>query len=360
MTNLRTGLASQLSSPVAEVTYGVAPSLSAAKFSAFTAETLELKKTPVQGKGLLQNKEYGVTTRRVITNWEAGGTITMDLPAQHLQQWLFPMFGSYGQTPATLTQDGTTGAFKAIHAPGPLEGNSFCIQKGVSTVDNGTIEPFTYVGCKVSDWTVSVQTGQIATLELTNDARNELGGTGNSDPLNGSVPSLATYSQPPGGVFHFAQATLFTGGTLSTTAGVTTVTSPVVAGNVKTAQVKQTVPLDTTRFNLGLAGFKAEQLQNDLRTAGGQFTVEWLSSEARYDAFASDTPTALELQFLGPAIGTGSDFSTFTLLLSNVYLEGESPKVGGPEVVVETIPFSALDDGTNNVIQATYWTLDTT
>ena len=356
---LRSGLATQLTSPVVETTFGVAPALTAAKFSAFKSETLELKKTVVQGEGLLSGKLFPQAARRVVTNWTAGGTITMDLPARGLQQWLLPMFGSYGLTPATLTEDGSTGAYKAVHAPGNLEGNSFTLQKGVPSADNGTVEPVTYVGCKISEWELSVATGEIAQLALTIEARNELAGSMNSDPLNVSLPTLQAYTAPPaGGVFTFLEATLYTGGTLSTTSGVTTVASPVAAGNVKSASIKHTVPLDLERFFLGGAGFKGEQYQNGLRNGSGQFVIEWLSSEARYDAFAADTPTPLELTFLGPAIGTGSDFSTLSILIADVFLDGESPKVGGPEVVTQTVPFSYVDDGTNNVIQATYNTLD--
>jgi hypothetical protein len=361
MANAGSGLATQLTSPVAETTYGVVPAAlaSTTKFSAFKSETMKLTKTPVQGIGLLQNKLHPVASRRVITNWSAGGGINMDLPARGLQQWLYPMFGSWGQTPATLTQDLTTGAYKAVHAPGLMRGNSVSFQKGVPAID-GTIEPVTYVGAKFTEWELSVQTGEIAQLAITVDARNELAGTMNADPLNNSLPGLVSYVAPPvGSVFYFAQATLFTGGTCTTTSGVTTVASPVVAGNIKSASIKYSVPLDTERFFLGKAGFKDDQLDNGLRAITGQFEIEWLSSEARYNAFASDTPTPLQLQFLGPAIGTGSDFSTFTMLIPDVFLDDASPQVGGPEVVKETIPFTGLDDGTNNPIQATYWTLDT-
>ena len=358
---LRSGLASQLTSPVAEVTYGVAPSLAAAKFSAFKSEGLELKKTAVQGIGLFSGKLHGQAARRVVTEWTAGGPIVMDLPARGLQQWLFPMFGSYGQAKSVLTQDLSTGAYSAVHAPGPLEGNSFCLQKGVPTSDNGTIEPVAYVGCKIPEWELSVAKGEIAQLTLTVDARNELAGAMNSDPLNGSLPGLQAYVAPAaGGVFTFLEGTLFTGGTVSTTSGVSSVAAPVKAANVKSCSIKYTTPLDVERFDLGLAGFKDEQLQNALRVISGQFVVEWLSSEQRYNAFAADTPTPLELQFLGPAIGSGSDFSTFTILIPDVFLDGESPKVGGPEVVLQTVPWTGLDDGTNNPIQALYWTLDAT
>jgi hypothetical protein len=362
---LRTGLAAQLTSPVTETTFGVAPSLATAKFSAFKSETLELHKTVVQGIGLLSGKLYPQTVRRVFTNWGVDGTVTLDLPFRGLEQWLFPMFGSYGQTAATLTQDLSTGAYVAYHSPGILEGNSFTMQKGVPAVDNGTVEPVTYVGCKISKWELSIATGQIAQLILTIDGRNELAGAGNSDPLNVSVPTLQAYSAPPAGaVWHFRQATLYTGGTVSTAtvngSPVTTVASPTAAGNVLSAQITHTVPLDAARYFLGGAGFKSEQLQNDLREISGQFVIEWLSSEAMYNAFAADTATALQLQFLGPGIGSGSDKATFNLLLPDVYLNAAPVTVRGPEPVQQTIPFIALDDGANNPIQATYWTLDST
>jgi hypothetical protein len=358
---LRSGLASQLTSPVAEVTYGVAPSLAAAKFSAFKSETLKLKKVTAQGIGLFQGKLHAQAARRVVTEWTVAGGIPMDLPARGLQQWLQPMFGSYGQAASALTQDLSTGAYKAVHAPGVLEGNSFCLQKGVPTADNGTIEPVTFVGCKIADWELSVKKAEIAQLVINIEARNELAGAMNSDPLNVSLPTLQAYVAPAtGGVFTFLQGTLFTGGTVSTTTGVTSVASPVVAANVKECNIKYTTPLDLDRYFLGKGGFKDEPLQNGLRTITGQFIVEWLSSEQRYNAFAADTPTPLQLQFLGPAIGSGSDFSTLSILIPDVFLDDATPEVAGETVVIETVPFTGLDDGVNNVIQATYWTLDTT
>jgi hypothetical protein len=443
---LRTGLAAQLTSPVTESTYGVAPSLSAAKFSAFKSETLKLDKTVVQGTGLLAGKLFPQTVRRVFTNWTANGAITMDMPFRGLQQWLLPMFGSYGQAASALTQDVTnpiaytatnaspcvftatasnysagaavvlsggspptgftngtnyfvaaspaptantfslaatpggaainsssTGSgtestallsYVSYHSPGILEGNSFTLQKGVPAADTGAVEPVTYCGGKIVDWTLSVATGQIAQLVLECDFRSELAGSTSIDPtLNASVPTLQAYTAPPAGaVWHFRQATLFTGGTVSTTtingSPVTTVASPVAAGSVMSAQVKHTVPLDVARYFLGNNGLKSEPLQNALRDIGGQFVIEWLSSEAMYNAFAADTATALQLQFLGPTIGNGTDKATFNLLLPNVYLNGAPAPVAGPGPIQQTIPFTALDDGTNNPIQATYWTLD--
>ena len=354
------GLASQLTSPVAETSFGVVPTAlaSTTKFSAFKSETLNLHKVVVQGMGLFAGDLVPRAARRVVTGWTVDGGIPMDLPARGLQQWLYPMFGSYGQTAAALTEDASTGAYKAVHALGSLQGNSFALQKGVRTTD-GTTEPVTYVGCKIPEWELSCEKQQIAELQITIDARNELAGSMNSDPLNASLPGLVTYVQPPaGGVFHFLESTVYTGGTPSTAAGVTTLASPTVAGNITQFSVKQTRPLDVERFFSGGAGFKSEQVENALGMVTGQFATEWLSAQTMYDAFAADTATAVEYTFLGPAIGSGSDFSTLSILVPNIHLDAAPVETPGPGVITQVVPWTGLNDGTNNVIQATYWTLD--
>lgn len=355
------GLLTQFLGPVAEGTYGVAPTMPGASghfYAIKGGETLSSKKVAMQGEGIFYGKLHPMASRRVVAGWDAGGALTLEVPTRNLQQWLLPMFGSYGQTAATLTQDLSTGAYKSVHAPGPLETQSFALQKGVTTVD-GVTEPLTYVGCKISDWEISVEKHAIAQLALTIMARNELAGAGNSDPLNVSVPSLATYSAPIGSVFHWAQGTLFSGGTASTTSGVTSVSGASTAGNIRKASIKYTTPLDGDRYFLGKGGFRDEPIQNGLRQIAVSYEVEWLSSEAAYNAYAADTPTALQLQFQGPIIGSGSDHSMLSILIPEMFLDGEPPKVAGTQVVTQTIPLTGLDDGTNNPIQATYWTLDT-
>jgi len=343
-----------------EATYGTAPSLATAQPYEFNSETLELKKTIVQGKGLHAGGLHDRGARRVLTNYATSGGINMDLPTRYLNQLLWAMFGSHGQTAATLTEDSTTGAYSATHAPGSMKGFSMCIQKGVPSVDGSEANAFTYTGMKMTDWTINVQTGAIASLATTWSGRNELSGTSvNGDPLNGSAPALATFSEAASNnVFHFREATLYSGGTVSTTAGITSVTGNTPLGNVKSAQVKYAMKYDDARYFLGSNGFKAEPIENDFRAISGQFVIEWLNSEAMYYAFTADTPTCLELVFQGPSIGSGSDHSSLTLLVPQVFVEGDSPKVSGPAVVTQTVPFTGLDDGTNNPIQATYWTLD--
>jgi len=354
---LETGLAAQWCA-FDEATYGIAPSFSTALFYACDNDSLELKKTPKQGTGIFAGSLIPRAGRRVITEYSAGGGLVMELPERGMNQWLYRMMGSYGQTKAALAEDGSTGAYSAVHVLGSTSGHSFAVQKGVPAVDGGTVEPFTYTGCKVSEWEVAADMGEIAKLTLTIEGRNELAGT-HKDPLNSSVPTLQAYTAPLGGVFYWVGGSIYYGGTASTSGGVTSMTSPTLAANLKgPLSFKLTRPLDLERYAPDVAPYRNEPLQNGLATPSGAFTAEFLSAETYYNAYAADTATAVELQFTTIPIGTGADIATFSVLVPNVRLEGESPKITGPEVLTQTIPWSGLDDGTNNTVQATYWTLD--
>lgn len=185
--------------------------------------------------------------------------------------------------------------------------------------------------------------------------------TANGDPLNLAVPPLATFSEiATNDVFFFREASLYTGGTPSTAAGVTSVTGGTLAANVKSAEIQYTFKFAEDRYFLGANGFKGEPIENDFRDIAGTLEVEFLNSEAMYAAFAADTPTALELKFTGTVIGTsGSNTQLLDILIPDIFFEGEPPKVNGPGVVLLKVPFTGLDDLTNNPIQITYQTLDT-
>lgn len=419
-----------------EGTFGVAPSLTSGVNSyEIKSETLELKKTTVDGEGMAAGHVFHRTKRRVLTNYDVTGDIVMELPTRNLGWWLRYMIGDFAETPAQI---GSTGIYKTVFQPvSGLLGHSFTAQKGVPTVDNATVEPFTEVGCKLSGWEINVATGAIGALTLHVDARNELAGAGNGDPLNGSVPAVANWAPPTTGlglgVFHFREATLFSGGTPTLSAGATltppavpasgtpqanatgknvwvtvtggtvtavTVTGPgsgapltgdgsilvppncsitltysaaptwtwaqaivslageTALGNVKDATITGAFTLDANRIFVGTNGFKSEQVENGYRALGGSLTVEWLSSEALYNAYSVDTTTSLQLTFTGPSVSTSNYL--LDIIIPNIKLDGESPKVAGPQVVTQAVPFTGYDDETTVPIQVTYQSEDIT
>lgn len=374
-TPIASGIASQLA-VVGEASWGSGvPGSPVWRPLEFKSETLELKKTTVQGQGLHAGGLFDRSNRRVLTNYDVNGGLTMDLPNRGLALLLQHMTGSPNTLVAgaaalaTPTQIATSGAYKSYHTPGNTGGMGLCFQKGVPTVDNGTVEPFTYVGCKINDWEISVQTGAIAQLALSVDARSEIAGGSSIDP---NITWGAAYSTPwawtdsgvetvadPLNVFHFRQASLLSGTTPTLASGIVSLTSPASLGNVTTASVKETHSLDTTRYFLSSSGFKGEQIENNFRQVTGQFDIEWLSNETMYSAFAQDTVLSLQLQFVGNIAGTtGVNHDTLTITLPNIKLDGESPKVGGPGIVSQSCSFTALDDEATAPYQILYISSD--
>ena len=375
------GIASQLVY-LPETTYGLAPqttppTLNANSTLEFNSETLELKKTTIQGQGLHAGGQYDRGGRRVLTNYQVSGGINMDLQTRKIGNLLQNMVGSFGNSPATPALTNATG-YTSIHAPalGGFTGHSLCFQKGAPSAD-GTVEPFTYVGCKIIDWEISCATGALAKLALTVDGRNELNASGNialetgAFSGNSTAPSLVTYAglPPDTSVFHFREASLVSGacttsGTLGSTAVTTLGGSPTTIANVTAASIKQTLALANNRFFFGNNGFKAEPIENAFRKLTGSMTAEFLLAETMYAAFANDTKISLQLQFVGPVAISGSTpvpmYPTLTILIPAIYLDGEAPKVQGPGLVTITTPFTGLDDTVNNPIQITYVTADST
>jgi len=354
------GLAAQLVTKD-ETTYGVAASLTSGVDSfEFDSDTLELKKTAVTGAGLAAGKVYERTKRRVVTNYDVTGDIVMDCPTRNLGFWLRYMIGDFTETP---TQIGSTGIYKTVFQPKSTQfGHSFTVQKGVPAVDTATVEPVTYVGCKLSGWSLATSVGAIAKLTLNIDARNELAGGMDADPLNASLPALATFATPTTGlgtsVFHFREATLFSGGTPALNTGIVSLTGATALGNVKDITVGQTFTYDTSRLFIGSSGFKSEQVENGYRKPTGSFTIEWLSSMAMYNAYAADTTTSLQLTFTGPTVSTSNYL--LDIIIPNIKLEGESGKVAGPQVVTQQVNFTGYDDEATTPLQVTYQSEDTT
>lgn len=323
-----------------EVTVGTAVTVTRAY--EFNSESLSLSKNIVQGYGLRAGGQYGRSTRRAYTTRSAGGSIEMDLASRGMGMWFKHMLGS--STSALLSGS----AYQQIHVPGSLTGKSLTIQKGVPQTD-GTVKPFTYRGCKLPSWEISCDVGEIATLSVDVDAWDEVTAT-----------ALATAAYTAGTeVFHFAEGSLLLGGTVSTASGLTSISGGTVAASVKSASVKGENPMANERYFLGSSGVKAEQQENDWRTVGGSLSCEFVNQATVYDLFAADTATALQLKFISPNAISGANYPTVEITIPSIRFDGETPQVGGPDIVEFDADFTGLDDGTNPAVQIRYLTSDT-
>lgn len=309
------------------------------RFFEFNSETLSLQKNIVQGAGLRAGLQYARRSRRAYTTKSAGGDVNLDVATRGMGVWFKHMLGSA----SSALLSGST--YRQIHTPGDLTGKSMTVQKGVPQTD-GTVKPFTYNGCKVTGWTLSCEVGGILTLSATLDAWNETTAT-----------ALGTASYTDAGVFHFAQGTLYLDGTVSTASGLASLSGGTAVAAVKAASITGSTPVKSDRYFFGSSGIKAEQLENDYRSVGGELTAEFANQATIYDVMAADSATALKLEFTGAA--SGGVTPRLEVLIPSISFDGNSPQVGGPDVVELSAPFSGLHDGTNATCQVVYETADT-
>lgn len=129
---------------------------------------------------------------------------------------------------------------------------------------------------------------------------------------------------------------------------------------IKKLSVKSGNPLKGDRFYLGSAGVKAEQVINGYRTVTGTMEAEFTSLTALYAAYAADKQLALQVKAVSPNIITGTTPYSLQIDVPALFLDGDTPNIGGPDILTMSIPFTALYDGTNSPITITQVTTDTT
>ena len=332
-------------------------------FLEFNSEAMKIVKNTVTGVGLRAGGLYQRTSRRVVTSWGAAGTVGFDAPFSGLGLWLQHMIGSFG-TFSSVVQQASTTAYLQTHTPGPLAGSTFTMQVGKPD-SSGTVRPFTYTGCKIEDWTLTAELNKFAVMALTIDAFQEL--TPDNPQGTTAGPALTAPSYTAGQqMYHFREANIYNGGTLSNTGSNPTITSlatPTAAARVTKCMIKGTNPVDKNRYFIagtggsGVAGVKGDQLDNGFRLIEGTLDVEFNSLSAYYDTMGGDTTSTLELIFTGPIIASTYAYS-LAVLIPNIKFDADSPAVAGPGVLNQALPFKGLDSETYNPVQFQYMSTD--
>lgn len=264
---------------------------------------------PILSEGMAANNERieskGLIAGRLVTaKWKAGqklysGSMEFELWNLSIAALLLHMFG-------TVTTSGTTPNFTHTYIPGSLLGKSFTAQVGRPDIA-GTVQPFTWAGCKIDKWKIGAKVGDIATMSLDTVAMTEL-----------TTTALATASYAAGLMpFVFTEASLSIAGT-----PVATVKDLELTGDNALKE----------RVRLGAATSR-EHIGTDFREYGGQLTADFESLTA-YARIAAGTEAALVAAFTN-----GTETLTIT---ENVRFDGDSPSLSGPDVLEQPLKFKAV------------------
>ena len=316
---------------VDETTFGSAPTVT--RFLEFNNESVQQTIERIPSSGLRVN-------RRVLrsTQWTAGrknitGDVEFEVQQQGMGLLLKHCFGTV--TSAQPNAGSNPTVYEHTFKVGALDGKSFTAQIGMGDV-GGTQRAFTYAGCKVSKWSLDVAIDGLLLLKPTID--------GVSEATNVSL-AAASYAAS-------AYPLAWSGGTITMPGGAT--------GNVKKFSLAGDNGLKLDRWFMGAApATKKEQLEANLRPYSGSVDIEFGDLTA-YNLFVNGTVGQMTAFFEGSNI-SGSYNYALELTLPAVRFDGVAPDVAGPDIIMQSMPFVALDDGTSNApISAVYRTVDVT
>jgi hypothetical protein len=399
--------------------------VAATRFTEFDQESMALSKHNYQGQGNRGGALYRRQARRGYVGREVAGDINFDVPTSGFGLWLQHMLGSFSTTATSIGG----GLYRQIHNTGSLQGKAFTMQiVNPDTTGVLTQQAFTYIGCKVTEWELSVAQGQQAKVKISVDALDEAtpsngfasttlsaGTSAGATSLSavgsltsnayvvvdsgalaevvqiGTVSGTGPYTAPivtPGGLkvahasgvyigsptnvnygaatalqaatynaststFDFGSGSLVAGGSTATSSGLFTNTGGRTIANVRSVSVKQTNSLKQDRWGLG-SQIRSEQIENNFRDLSVTAEIEYNGRDF-YDAFVADLPLALQFNLTTRAGG---------LLSFNIPVgfqeNGAQPDVDGPDIIIQKIQFTGLDDGVNGALQAVYTSTDTT
>jgi hypothetical protein len=224
---------------------------------------------------------------------------------------------------------GNPTVWRHTFTPGDLPVGLTC-QVGRTGMDTVT-QPFTYHGCRVNEWELSAEVGNIATIAAT------LLGEDESTDI-----ALAVASYPASlGLMTFVNGTI-------TVAGA--------AIDVKEINLSGNNSLANDRYFFG-SRLRKQPTDNGMREYTGEIKSEFNDLVA-YNRFVTGTEAALVLLFEGVTI-TGA-FKYHTQITANLRFDGETPTVEGPDGIEQSLPFKCVGNTAATALTVQYQTTDVT
>lgn len=304
---LRSGLDAQL---------GFAEESAAGTFTAPTdflplvTESMGKRQTRVESDAIIAGERVLTENMWNGGNIEVGGDLGLQLYNRGLTLLFEHMFGG-------VSVSGASAPYTYEYVPGDLDGKALTVQLGRPSV-SGTVQPFSYTGCKVLSWEIACAVGEIATLGLTLAGMDE-----------DTSKSLASVGMPAGiKPFKFNHASVKIGGT---------------AAKVKGLTLSGDNGLDDDRRFLGGQTID-EPLEAAIRTYEGSLEMEFVDL-TQYNRFIAGTTAKV-----GFSLVSGADE---IIVEYNARFDGETPNIGGPEILTQNLPIKAVKPSGGDAVKAT-------
>lgn len=285
-----------------EVTWGtvVTPN----RFFPFLSESLSQDIERIESDGIIA----GARLRRS-TQWEPGaktvsGDLNLEVNTRNVGVLLKHALGS------VVTTGPVSSLYTHVITPGDLGGKGLTVQVGRPDT-TGTVRAFTYRGCKVGTWEISLAAGELAKMTL--------GLVGKDEVTN---VALATASLPAN-----MRSFSYTGGGVYLGGGATP-----VAACVRSITISGDNSLVTDRTCIG-HDYVDEPLEGELRNITGEVEMEF-KGLTEYNRYVASEEFNISLDL---AAGT-----TYLSIDMNARYDGATPNVDGRGLIVVSMPFTVV------------------
>lgn len=299
------------------------------RFLEFVSEDIKVNLGHIESKSLRKSNRVLRSDRRIANKIGAAGSIELEVANKGFGLIFKHLLGSV----AITTPGGATLTRLHTHTLGDNWNQSLTTQVGRPDV-NGTIRPFSYLGGKILNGELSNDVDSLLMLKLGLDFKDE-----------DTTQSLASVSYPS------SQSLLsYIGGRVTIDGGYFDVRAP---------RISIERDYKTDRRYVRSSALKKEPIDKGLTKITGSFETDFENLTA-YNKFINGTIAAVTMTWQGDLI-EGSFYYKLVATMPAVQFDGETPTVGnGDDTVAQPLPFTVLNDGTNEPIKIEIYTTDTT
>jgi hypothetical protein len=301
-----------------ETTWGTAVTVD--KFIEFESATFAGEATYIDALGLRAGRTFGPSSRTKKTTRTAGGELSIIFP-QKLGGFFLDLMVAPTITPIIATGSAYNSTF-LIGASVPTKSATLQVNKPTTA---GSDTAFTYPGSVLVSATFGMEVSGLLTAQFTWVCKDET--TPGTTPVGAA---LATASYVAGNDVWPHQEMLLTYNAVSVPATSVTWTWEQ--------------PYASQRFFLDGSATIAKPIPNGIATVTGTIAGEYVD-QVLFAAQRAGTFAQLVCTATGTVAISGSEYPTFTNTFSAVQLRGSSPQVDGPDLLTQSIPFVAKDDG---------------
>lgn len=277
--------------------------------------------------GLQVGRRVQRNNRRIGYAKGAGGELNFDLPTRDAGFLLKYCTGkivtsqpAVGPSPLVFDHTATIDDLKTA--------GSFTCQVGRPDV-GATVRPFTYYGGVVTDWEIANAVEEILKLKLTTDFQGEDTATALAVPSYTAEMGLLTFI---GGIVTLAGS----------------------AFDVKGCTVSGKNAMDTERRFIRQDVKKKQPIENGMREISGSLDAEFVDLTA-YNRAVANTEASIVLKWEG-AILQNAFKETLQITIPVAQFDGETPTSDDKGILNQSLPFTVVDDGTQEPITILYRT----